>query len=62
MEKEKYIITLQIQAEDLYQARDWIDWLLEPHFDVETDVIVDSYSIDNNDNSIQYQKDYSEKE
>lgn len=62
MEKEKYIITLQIQADDLYQAIDWIDWLLEPHFDVETDVIIDNYSINNNDNLIQYQIDYNKKE
>ncbi len=36
----KYTITLDIEAEDEYEAEDWIDWLLERHFEVEETVKV----------------------
>ena len=41
----KYIITLDIEAEDAYQAEDWIDWLLEKHFEVEETVKVQSATV-----------------
>ena len=60
----KYTITLDIEAEDAYQAEDWIDWLLEKHFEVEETVKVYGVTVkDPDDKFVGYQRfKYDDKE
>ena len=60
----KYIVTLDIEAEDEYQAEDWIDWLLERHFEVEETVKVYGATVkDPDDKFVGYQRfKYDDKE
>ena len=60
----KYTITLDIEAEDAYQAEDWIDWLLEKHFEVEETVKVYGVTVkDPDDKFVDYQRfKYDDKE
>lgn len=60
----KYTVILDIEAEDAYQAEDWIDWLLEKHFEVEETVKVYGVTVkDPDDKFVGYQRfKYDDKE